>query len=172
MAKMVHFSHLGEERYGSLNKDMLQYKYNIKMGIMRYNDTVKNFITNHRISVLSIVTDEGVPHASTLHYAWDENTDSFIFFTRTDTIKYKTLGKRASPASLVIGFSEEEFVTLQCHGEAKLIEDESSLEKVYFAIHPNMREYEKDDASVFLKFSPDWYRYTDYKTEEPIIFES
>ena len=70
------------------------------------------------------------------------------------------------------GFSEEEFVTLQFHGEAKLIKDEGNLKEVYFAKYPNVREYEKDDDTVFLKFSPHWFRNTDYKTDDPIKFES
>lgn len=138
---------------------------------MNYNDIVKNFISSHRISVLSILTSESAPHASALHYAWDKNTNSFIFFTRIDTIKYKTLEKQQSQASLVIGFSEEEFVTLQFHGEVKLITNENNLKEVYFAKYPNIREHEKDVDAVFLKFSPNWFRYTDYKTDEPTKFE-
>jgi len=69
----------------------------------------------------------------------------------------------------VIGFSKEEFVTLQFHGEAKLIKDEGNLKEVYFAKYPNVREYEKDDDAVFLKFSPNWFRYTDYKTDDLIL---
>ncbi len=138
---------------------------------MTYPDLVSNFLQKHRISVLSLVDAENAPHSSALHYAWDESRNLFLFFTRTKTKKYELLSSGIARASLVIGFSEEEFITVQLQGNAAMLHDEEA-KAAYLQKFPHIRQRVHDADAIFLCFEPTWFRYTDYKPTEPIIFTS
>lgn len=138
---------------------------------MTYNNTVKPFLRKHRISVLSIANSSNAPLAATLHYAWDEESNTFFFFTRTGTDKYQILRQGDAAGALVIGFSEEEFVTVQMRGEAGIHVDDSGKE-VYFQKYPNIRDYAQDPNAAFIVFRPTWYRYSDFKVEPVAILTS
>ena len=138
---------------------------------MNFNDTVKEFLHRHRISVLTVLTPEGAPHSATVHFAWDEARNVFVFFTHVDTLKYQFVKDGATKASLVIGFDEKEFTTVQMRGTAKVLEEASSRE-VYLEKFSHLREGANDETVVFLEFDPQWYRYTDMKEKPPVLFSS
>jgi len=75
---------------------------------------------------------------------------------------------------MVIGLSEEEWLTLQMHGDVKIISDNKELEKVYkihYAKHPEAEQY-KGPKTVFLEFTPTWWRFTDFNTNPETIIEN
>lgn len=60
-------------------------------------------------------------------------------------------------------------------GEAVVISDEVELDKVHeihYLKHPDSEKYKDDPATIFLKFTSDWWRYTDYNTKPETIFSS
>lgn len=137
---------------------------------------VLDFIKNNRVSVLAVLLKDGTPHVSTVHFSHKENPLTFFIFTDKSYRKCGALlNGEIGKASLVIGFSEEEMLTLQIDGTIQLVTDDVEFKEIK-ALHFNKittaKEYENDPGSVFLKFIPTWWRYTDYNTEPQSILSS
>ncbi len=134
---------------------------------------VLNFIKRHRISCLTTMLTDRQPHSATLHYCFDEKTKTFYFLTEESSRKMQELSGGSSKSSLVIGFSEEEWVTLQLEGEIEETFDDERNK----AIETFRKKFDNDvsklkDENVFLKFTPSWWRYTELKREPPVIISS
>jgi hypothetical protein len=43
------------------------------------------------------------------------------------------------------------------------------IHKVHYSKHPNSEKYKDDPATIFLEFTPTWWRFTDYNTD-PVTF--
>ncbi len=138
---------------------------------MNFAPETHSFLRSHRISVLTVLMDDGAPHSASLHYAWDEKTGKFIFFTRSRTVKFQALKSGAKKASMVIGFSDEEFCTVQMRGEARAC-DATEAKQVYCEKFRHILEFLRDADAAFLEFVPDWYRYTDIKQHPAIKYSS
>src|SRR5579872_5258129 len=79
---------------------------------------VKDFLLHHTISVVSIMDLEGYPHSAALHYAFDPDSFTFYFFTSKNSHKAQTLvNGEIVKASVVIGFSDKEWITIQMEGK-------------------------------------------------------
>lgn len=138
---------------------------------MNFHESTKPFLQKHKISVLTVLTDQNEPHGAVLHYAWDKNTGNFIFFTRSSTVKYKALTSGEKKASLVIGFSDEEFCTLQMRGVARICENDS-LKQAYCEKYRHIIDFLRDGDAAFIAFTPNWYRYSDMRTKPPVTYSS
>jgi uncharacterized protein YhbP (UPF0306 family) len=138
---------------------------------MKIDDSVKPFLKKHRISVLTVLLESGEPHSASLHYAWEEKTEVFVFFTRTSTVKFKAIEKGPSRGSLVVGFSDEEFCTLQMRGEVRICNSDLA-KQVYCEKYRHILEFLRDSNAVFIEFEPNWFRYSDLKPSKPIIISS
>lgn len=70
-----------------------------------------------------------------MHYATDAKASNFIFFTKDKSRKCANLGVgEKAKASLVIGFSEEEWIEFQAEGEIEKIDKTNSKkEEAVFA---------------------------------------
>ena len=139
------------------------------------DQTVKAFLTNHRVSVFSLLRDEHSIDSATLHYAYREEPLAFYFLTDKDSRKVRPLlsGKEVS-AALVVGFDESEFATFQAEGSVVLLASDSAAEgwKVYTQKHPEREKLKTDPDIVLLKFTPTWWRYTDMKTKPKSVISS
>lgn len=136
---------------------------------------VLDFLSLHRVSSLSVMLPSGYPHAAALHYSHSESPLKLFFSTENTSYKCQGLldGEKVK-ASVVIGFSEEEWKTIQMDGEVRIISDKSELASVqerHYAKHPNSAKFKDDPATVFLEFVPSWTRYTDYNTDPVTIIE-
>ncbi|MBX4205760.1 pyridoxamine 5'-phosphate oxidase family protein, partial [Candidatus Microgenomates bacterium] len=88
---------------------------------------ILNYLDTQKISCLTTLLKDGSPHSATMHYAYTSDPFEFVFFTKTDSRKCSNLKfNETSPASLVIGFSEEEFKELQLEGKVEKIKREIS----------------------------------------------
>ncbi len=129
-----------------------------------------DFIQSQRICVFSIEMIDGSPHASTLHFAFDEDSLTFFFKTSRSYRKSEPLfGKEKSRASIVIGFDENNMKTLQLDGEAVLIkaEEKGLFDTVYYGKFPEKSKKAYDPSSdVVFSFTPTWWRYTDWTGPE------
>lgn len=137
---------------------------------------IVDFVEKHRISVLTTLLPNGKPHSGTMHYASSSNPLSFIFLTERKARKCKHFeeGKRYG-GSLVIGFSEEEWVEFQMEGEVYLIEDQKELEeawKIYANKFVGADKYKVSHEDVLLKFVPKWWRYTEFRPKPSKIISS
>lgn len=70
----------------------------------------------------------------------------------------------SSKSSLVIGFSEEEWTTLQLEGEVEETFDEER-KRATETFHEKFKNDKSKltEENVFLKFTPSWWRYTELK---------
>ncbi len=134
-----------------------------------------NLLTKERICVLSVVLSDGSPHGAVVHYS--ETTDPLKLFIQTSpTVKTKAIEEQggSTKASVVIGLSEEEFVTLQMRGDVRIVSDTTELEHIYtihYAKHPRAEKH-KGPNTIFLEFTPTWWRYTDLNTNPRKIITS
>lgn len=77
--------------------------------------------------------------------------------------------------SVVVGLSEEEWITLQMDGEVTAIVDKAELEKIHqihYTKHPSSAKYKEEPETIFLAFTPTWWRYTDYNTKPLTVHSS
>lgn len=132
-------------------------------------------ITKERICVLSVVLPDGTPHSAVLHYS--HTSDPLIFVMQTyPTVKTETiqaLGGTAK-ASMVIGLTEAAFVELQMRGTVRMTTDPDEIERLsraHYTKHPGAEKY-KDEDTIYLEFTPTWWRYTDFNTSPETIVES
>jgi general stress protein 26 len=131
-----------------------------------------SFLKKHRVGALTTVLKNGTPHAAALHFSHREEPFELYFSTENTSKKCEDLltGKRGN-ASFVVGLSEEEWITLQMDGEIVIVSDKNELadiQKIHYKKHPSSEKYKDEPATVFLKFTPKWWRYTDYNTDTTI----
>ncbi len=138
------------------------------------NPIISNFLKDHRICVISVNLGDGNLHSATVHYSHTENPFKIFIQTTNDTLKASPfLNGKTGKGAMVIGFSEEEWMTLQLHGDIRIISDADEIEeaaKIHYQKLPNAEKRRGPDT-VFLEFTPTWWRYTDFNTkpEETII---
>ncbi len=128
---------------------------------------IVDFINSQRICVLALEMQDGSPHGSTVHFAFDEKSSTFFFETYNIYRKGEVLlQKEKVRASIVIGFDEKVMKTLQIDGEARIITDEEKelFENVYIGKFPEKKEKSADKKFVKFSFTPTWWRYTDFKS--------
>ena len=132
---------------------------------------MKNFLERHRVLALSVLLKDGSPYTAICHYAL--NSDGhFLILTEKTTRKCSGLDfSKFNPASIAVGFSEEEWVEFQATGVLSVVSMQSpmynDLKKNYeekFKTTPNL--YEND---VFLLFDLKEARYMEFKRDPMVI---
>lgn len=136
---------------------------------------VLKFIETHRVSVLGIQQKNSI-HSATLHYAFSKDTFSFYFITGKSSRKCESLlsGNKQN-ASLVIGFDEKEFTTIQLEGNVQIATEIKSLEEawsVYLGKFPERKNRKEAEEVAMLEFKPSWWRFTNLKKEPNVIISS
>ena len=132
------------------------------------NQKILDFITKERVCSLSICRPDGTCDSAAMHFS--HSSDPFVIYIQTENTSRKCQSLPAS-ASIVIGFSEETMTTLQLEGHINIISDLSQLpaiHQIHYAKHPSAEQYKSDPATVFLIFTPSWWRYMDYKVSPPL----
>lgn len=137
---------------------------------------ILNFLNNNRVSIFTTLLSDGSPHSAALHYSHIEEPLTLYFSTENTSRKCQDLltGKTVK-ASVVVGFSEQEWITLQLNGHARLVSDSLELKSakaIHYPKHPNSQKFENDPSTVFLAFTPTWYRYTEFKRDTMIKIEA
>ena len=138
------------------------------------NQIAIDLLTKERVCVLSVVLADGSPHAAALHYS--EQTSPVKLFIQTyPTVKTQAILESGgtAKAAVVVGFNEQDFLTLQMRGIVRIVSDPAKLEEIYkihYAKHPEAEKY-KSSRTIFLEFTPTWWRYSDLKTDPETIIE-
>lgn len=138
------------------------------------NPSILQLLQKYRIAVISVTLSDGVIHSATVHYSFKENPFTVYIQTSNTTLKAKPfLNGETGKGAIVIGFSEEDWITLQLHGNIRAVTDVNELEEVYKVHYQKQPEAEKykGPKTVFLEFTPTWWRYTDFNTEPENIIE-
>jgi general stress protein 26 len=140
------------------------------------NNKILEFITKHRVCSLTTLLPDGSPHAAALHYSHSDNPLTLYFSVENTSKKCQGLVTGETiKGSVVVGFSEEEWITLQMDGEVKAVLDKNELEKIHkihYSKHPNSEKHKDFPETIFLAFTPSWWRYTDYNTDPLTILSS
>lgn len=122
--------------------------------------------------MVSVVLEDGTLHSASIHYSHSENPFRIFMQTANTTIKAQPfLNGQTGKGSFVIGFSEEEWLTLQMHGSIRSVTDPNELEEIYkihYGKFPEVEKY-KGSETVTLEFVPQWWRYTDFNIVPPTI---
>jgi len=118
--------------------------------------------------VLATTLADGSPHASAMHFVYD--TDVLIFSTHFGNRKLSGLDIGHTAVSVAVGFSEQDWITLQLDGHIEKMEA-SFAKKLILSKYPESEKH-MDDKTIFLKFTPAWWRYTDFKTTPPTILSN
>jgi general stress protein 26 len=129
---------------------------------------ILEYLKMQRVGVLAVEMLDGSPHAATVHFAHTEEPLVFWFETYREYRKAEPLfGRDKTRASFVVGTNESDMKTFQLDGVAELIKpnEREIINSVYLSKFPEkMEKAEKDPKVVFFKFTPTWWRFTDWKT--------
>ncbi len=134
---------------------------------------IQNFLITNRIGVLSVTLQDGSPHAATVHYSHNDNPLEIYVSTSTKSKKCEPLlNGQTVKASFVVGFREEEMLTLQMDGDISRVTEQEELAEIHtlhYKKHPHAEKYKDDPETAFLKFVPTWWRFSDYSAGKPRI---
>jgi len=137
---------------------------------------IADYLNSERVGVLAVEMPDGSPHGATVHFAYI--AEPFVFYFETNRKYRKTealLAKTAVRASFVVGTDEESKKTMQLDGVATLLgsNEKEMYDKVYLAKYPEKIKKSLDPKAVFFKFTPTWWRFTDWKAEGgPLVLSS
>lgn len=119
------------------------------------------YLQTERMSVLSVALLDGTPHAAAMHFVFSDGVIYFSTHANSKKVVSNVL------ASVVIGFSETDWITLQMSGK---IEKTEPVKDLILSKYPESIKF-IDESTVYLKFTPTWYRYSDFKVVPPLIIE-
>jgi len=128
---------------------------------------ILKFLTKQRVCAFTTLLKDRSPHTSAMHFSYIDNPLEIYIQTENSSKKCEALLDGVGfKGSFVIGFGEEEFVTLQMDGDIKIITNKNELEnihKIHYSKNPDAKQWKDDPATIFLVFKPIWWRYTEYK---------
>lgn len=140
------------------------------------DQTIPKFLTDNRVAILTVVLPNGTPHSAAMHFSHQETPLTLYFSGDKSQRKFEAFQTNSpAKASIVIGFSEEVWRTLQMEGTIEVVSDESkitTIKQIHYAKIPTSQQHENDPGLVFFAFTPNWWRYTDFITKPLTIIES
>ncbi|MBW7944828.1 pyridoxamine 5'-phosphate oxidase family protein [Patescibacteria group bacterium] len=140
------------------------------------NQDALRLLDKHPVCSLTTLLKDGSPHAAAVHFSYSAEPLELYFSTSRTSKKCEALlDGSATKASVALGFSEEEWLTLQLDGEIKSVTDPAELSRIqtiHYAKHPRAAKFKDDPETLFLKFTPTWWRYTDYNTVPETVVSS
>lgn len=139
------------------------------------NEDILQFLKNNNISVVSVVRPDNSVHAAALHFSNNADASEFYFATSRESRKAEGLAEqRSAKASVVVGFKEEEMITLQMDGSIRTGTDEeiSGAMEIHYTKHAGAARFKDDPNAMFLIFKPDWWRFSKFKEKPPLFIES
>lgn len=140
------------------------------------DNRILDFLSKHSVCSFTTLLADGAPHAAAMHFSFSPEPPRLYFLTNNTSRKMAGLLKgETRPSAVVVGFSDEELITLQIDGQVTAIADGAkiaSLQEIHFAKHPKSRKYAGDPTYIFLELVPTWWRFTDYNTKPATILSS
>jgi general stress protein 26 len=140
------------------------------------DNRIIEFLNTQRIASLTTLLSDGTPHAAALHYSYTENPFTIYFSTDNTSRKFQGLvSNNETKAAIAIGFSEEDWLTFQLEGTVRKVANKTELEsvqKIHYTKYPNSAKYKDEPETVFLAFTPTWWRFSDFNTDPETIISS
>ncbi len=133
-----------------------------------FTQDIVSYLKENRICVLAVQMLDGTPHASTVHFAYDDVQGCFIFETYREYRKLESFAQKADvPASLVVGTDEQIMKTLQVDGISRMVTDtDGTLKAIYMKTFPEKQGKYEENKLVFFTLTPRWWRFTDWTHPE------
>lgn len=129
---------------------------------------IVEYLEKERMCVLATVLANGTPHAAAMHFVYQN--EALFFSTHFGNRKLEGLNAGRSQASVCVGFSETDWATLQMDGQIEKT-DPVFAKSLVLSKYPESEKH-MDDQTVFLKFTPSWWRFMDYKVNPPLTLSS
>jgi general stress protein 26 len=126
---------------------------------------VLEYLKTQKVGVLAVEMLDGSPHGATVHFAYTENPFVFYFETNREYRKAAPiLHNKKTRASFVVGTDPAEPKTLQMDGIVKILtaRERKIFDRVYLPKFPEKNEKAKLAKVIFFKFTPTWWRFTDW----------
>ena len=139
---------------------------------MNDQQAFKNFMYDEKVCVLSVLINSNTLHAAAMHFSIDDQALALIFSADITQEKYKGIVNFGTcPAAVVVGISEEKWITCQLSGHLEVTspEEQSRLKKIHYSRIPSDAAFEMDKNTIFLRFTPSSGKITDYNGDEPVI---
>lgn len=130
---------------------------------------ILNYLKTQKIGVLAVELLDGSPHGATVHFANNESPFVFYFETNREYRKNEAILKNGSTrASFVVGTTEDIMITFQLDGAIELVSDAEKelFLSIYLKKFPEKTEKITDPKFIFLKFTPTWWKFTDWTNKE------
>ncbi len=136
---------------------------------------ILDFLDKESVCSLTVIIDD-MPLSSSMHYSYNfENNELKLFFSTESTTKKASFlnNSESTNSSVVLGFSEVEWKTLQLTGELKQVSSENlqKVKDIHYAKHPESKVYENEPNTVFLEFIPSWYKYSNLSIKPEVVYE-
>jgi general stress protein 26 len=132
-------------------------------------DIIYQFISRHKLAVVSTINAEGKPESALVGIAVSKALE-IIFDTVTSSRKYSNIVRNPN-VSIVIGWDDE--TTVQYEGKAEVLGNDRSSDnyrEIYFETWPDGRERaETWPGLVHIKVTPKWLRYSNFN--DPVVIE-
>ena len=126
---------------------------------------IVDFLNSERVAVLATMLADGTPYTSAMHFIYHDG--ALYFSTQPTSRKVKDLNG-ITKASVTAGFSEKDWVTVQLDGT---LEKSELATELHLAKYPEDAKHIGGEAVVF-KFTPTWWRYSDFKTKPATFIEN
>ena len=137
---------------------------------------IVEFLRKDKVSVLTTLIKGGRPHSATVHYAMSEEPFYFVVWTGSKSRKLSVIRiGRSVQASMVIGFSEKKWLTMQMEGELKWLKTDNEIAdawSVYRWKYGGTKKFENGPDSALVRFTPNWWRFTKVKPYPSLIISS
>lgn len=135
------------------------------------NKKILDFIKKQKLAVISTINKESNPQSGVIAFAETDHLE-LIFGTFNNTRKYTNLLSHPH-VSFVIGWNEEEKITIQYEGIAKEVKDQE-LEKcreIHLHKNPASKKYAFHPLQRFFLVKPMWIRYSNLSSNPEEIVE-
>jgi len=138
---------------------------------------IKKFLDQNRVCALTVVSPDGTLESAAMHYTHKLKPLEFYFSTDVNSRKCAAVrvGKTAT-ASVVVGFSEEDWQTMQMTGKLARVSGKelAAVKKLIYKKNPQAKKYEDDPDTFFLKFTPRQWRFSDFSKHPPkvVVYET
>jgi hypothetical protein len=127
------------------------------------------FMRRHRIGVQATAAQAGGAQAAVVGIAVNERLE-VCFDTLSTTRKYQNL-RRDPRVALVVGWDEEQTVQYEGVADTPVGAELEALKDVYYGVYPDGRERANWPGLVYVRLKPRWIRYSDFRTDPPLIVE-
>lgn len=130
------------------------------------------FLRGHRLAVQASAASIGGVQAAVVGIAVSDQFE-IIFDTLTTTRKAQNLARDPSIALVIGGLLQGEEQTVQYEGVADRPtgSELEPLKELYFQAFPDGRDRLSWPGLIYIRVRPRWLRYSDYRTDPPVILE-